>query len=256
MKTFELEPGETLEVLPPQVSALIKLKHYVVRLRHDLGIILVVTQAADHRAAITNVLEAAAAPRSAVITNCNFAIALATNSAGAYADRAQARERLGDYTGARADFDQALQSLRLGIPEPKVGQPGGTLTNYAGDPKAMVVATYASLYLRRAGVEYALQDWAAAQADCDQVLALQPNFSDAYRLRGMVRLYRHQDWLLALHDFNQAINLDPRNLAAYADHFVLMCQVGDTNAAAADREKALALDPKLAADPTWKLPGK
>jgi hypothetical protein len=39
-----------------------------VRLRHDLGIILVVAQAADHRAAITSVLEAAAAPRSAVIS--------------------------------------------------------------------------------------------------------------------------------------------------------------------------------------------
>jgi tetratricopeptide (TPR) repeat protein len=193
-----------------------------------------------------------------VITNCNFAIALATNSAGAYADRAQARERLGDLAGARTDFDQALQSLRFGIPEPKVGQPGGSLTptNYAGDPKAMVVATYASLYLRRAGVEYALQDWVAAQADCDQVVALQPNFSDAYRLRGMVRLYRHQDWLIALHDFNRAINLDPRNVAAYADHFGLMCQMGDTNAAAADREKALELDPKLAADPAWKLPAK
>src|ERR1019366_1126527 len=67
MKDFKTEPGETLEVLPlvPQ-SAAVKLKHYVVRLRHDVGTALVVTQATDHRTAIKNVLEAACAPPSAV----------------------------------------------------------------------------------------------------------------------------------------------------------------------------------------------
>ena len=69
MKDFKTEPGETLEVLPflPQ-SAVVKLKHYVVRLRHDVGTALVVTQATDHKAAIKNVLEAACAPRSAVVS--------------------------------------------------------------------------------------------------------------------------------------------------------------------------------------------
>jgi hypothetical protein len=69
MKDFKTEPGETLEVLPlcPQ-SADVKLKHYVVRLRHDVGTALVVTQATDHRTAIKNVLEAACAPRSAVVS--------------------------------------------------------------------------------------------------------------------------------------------------------------------------------------------
>ena len=71
MNDLILPPGETLEVLAADDSgslAVIKLKHYVVRLRHDGGVISVIAPARDHRAAISRVTESAAAPRSAVVS--------------------------------------------------------------------------------------------------------------------------------------------------------------------------------------------
>ena len=66
--TFKAELGEMLEVLPGGLQLTGKSKHYVVRLRHDLGTCQVITQAPDHKVAITNVIEAAGAPRQAVIS--------------------------------------------------------------------------------------------------------------------------------------------------------------------------------------------
>jgi tetratricopeptide (TPR) repeat protein len=186
------------------------------------------------------------------ITNCNHAIALATNSANAYEARAWARDHLGDHAGARADYDQALQSLRLYIPEPKAGPAEDTQTNYAGDPKAMAVGAYVQIYAWRGWVEFELQDWDAALADFNRVVARRPYFSDVYRLRGEVRLCRHQDWLAALDDFNQAIKLDNRNAVAYYDRARMKNQLGDTDGAAADRRRALVLKPNL----LDKLPAK
>jgi hypothetical protein len=70
------DPGETLEVLPeteeilsaPPTQAPVRMKRYAVRLRHDLGIMRVITTAPDHKVAIENVLAAANAPRTAVIS--------------------------------------------------------------------------------------------------------------------------------------------------------------------------------------------
>ena len=77
-KSLRDEPDETRVVLPEMVEvlpddsqlqrAVIKMKRYAVRLRHDLGILRVITTAPDHKAAISNVLAAAAAPRNAVIS--------------------------------------------------------------------------------------------------------------------------------------------------------------------------------------------
>ena len=60
--------AEVLEVLPDGPLLVAELRHYIVRLRHDLGTVRVIATAADHRAAIARVLEAAGAPRSAVLT--------------------------------------------------------------------------------------------------------------------------------------------------------------------------------------------
>jgi hypothetical protein len=60
--------SEMLEVLPEGPLSSAELRHYIVRLQHDLGTIRVITTATDHRAAIARVLEAAGAPRSAVLT--------------------------------------------------------------------------------------------------------------------------------------------------------------------------------------------
>jgi len=61
---------QDLEVLPDDapIPAVAKSKHYVVRLRHDLGTLRVITAAADHRAAIARVIASANAPRQAVVS--------------------------------------------------------------------------------------------------------------------------------------------------------------------------------------------
>jgi hypothetical protein len=64
-------PPETVEVLtsdPHSQLAVAKMKRYAVRLRHDEGILRVITTAPDHKLAIRKVLAAAGAPRTAVIS--------------------------------------------------------------------------------------------------------------------------------------------------------------------------------------------
>lgn len=57
-----------LEVLPDGPLPVPELHYYIVRLQHDLGTVRVITTALDHRVAIARVLEAAGAPRNAVLT--------------------------------------------------------------------------------------------------------------------------------------------------------------------------------------------
>jgi hypothetical protein len=75
-KSLRDEPDETRMVLPETeqilsaqpTQSLVRMKRYAVRLRHDLGIMRVITTAPDHKVAIENVLAAANAPRTAVIS--------------------------------------------------------------------------------------------------------------------------------------------------------------------------------------------
>lgn len=64
----EAKEAELLEVLPDGPLPMAASHHYIVRLRHEQGTIRVIAKAADHRAAIARVLEAAGAPRTAVVT--------------------------------------------------------------------------------------------------------------------------------------------------------------------------------------------
>jgi hypothetical protein len=63
----ETEP-DLLEVLPDGPLRAALCRHYIVRLRHELGTLRVIAAAANHRSAIDRVLEAAGAPRSSVLT--------------------------------------------------------------------------------------------------------------------------------------------------------------------------------------------
>ena len=75
---YKAGTGEMLEVLPeseevlpgPEETgqAIVRMKRYAVRLRHDYGVLRVITKAPDHKVAINNVLIAANAPRNAVIS--------------------------------------------------------------------------------------------------------------------------------------------------------------------------------------------
>jgi len=63
----ETEPG-LIELLSDGPLRVALWRHCLVRLRHELGSLRVITAAANHRSAIDRVLEAAGAPRSAVLT--------------------------------------------------------------------------------------------------------------------------------------------------------------------------------------------
>ena len=77
-RTLKAGTGEMLEILPeteevlsgPEETgqAIVRMKRYAVRLRHDYGVLRVITKAPDHKVAINNVLVAANAPRNAVIS--------------------------------------------------------------------------------------------------------------------------------------------------------------------------------------------
>jgi hypothetical protein len=74
-RTLKAETGEMLEILPETEEVLPSPleagpggRPHEARLRHDYGVLRVITKAPDHKVAINNVLVATNAPRTAVIS--------------------------------------------------------------------------------------------------------------------------------------------------------------------------------------------
>ncbi len=90
---------------------------------------------------------------------------------------------------------------------------------------------------------YQDQMWELAEKNFTQALSLDPNFDDAYSVRGFVRIYLN-DYEEALKDFNTALQLDPQSFDAlfYRGKAHLELKQ-DYYAALEDFKQALALNP-------------
>ncbi len=66
----------------------------------------------------------------------------------------------------------------------------------------------------------------------------------AFNNRGLA-LYEKEDYARAIEDFTEAIRLDGKLARAYYNRALAHLQRGDEDAAGADRERALQLDPTL-----------
>jgi tetratricopeptide (TPR) repeat protein len=136
----------------------------------------------------------------------------------AWNHRGSSRHARGDYEGAIADFDRALEFDR-DCPE---------------------------IYNNRGAVRFARGDYEGAIADFDRALALRPRYPEALNNRGAAR-HARGDFEGAVADFDWALALKPDYAAAWDNRGGARHALGDLEGAIADFDRALALGPREAA---------
>jgi regulator of sirC expression with transglutaminase-like and TPR domain len=140
------------------------------------------------------------------------AIQLKSNYAAAYNDRGLLKEfKLNDIQGALSDYNRAIQSD----------------------------AKYAGAYINRANLkEVRLNDYRGALVDYDRGIELNPNLAAAYYNRGELK-QRMKDYRSALSDYNRAIQLDSEDAQAYGNRGYLKYEkLGDRSGGIQDMKKA------------------
>jgi tetratricopeptide (TPR) repeat protein len=172
--------------------------------------------------------------------------------APAYVGRGNARRNLDDTKGAIADFNKAIKLdaknasayIGLGMARTQKGI-GGAVNAFTKaiklDPK------YSEAYFGRGWARASKGETKRAISDFTRAIKLNPRHGMAYMLRGEAyRANRETDKAIA--DFTKAIKVGVPNWAhAYGNRGSVRLTKGDYNRALVDFDKAIELDPKLAA---------
>ena len=132
----------------------------------------------------------------------------------AYLNRANAKSKSGDNLGAVKDYSDAIR-----FSEPNT------------------VAT-AGIYSKRAAVKVALSDNNGAIEDCDTALQIDPDLSEAYKIRGDAKSNMKQ-YKEAIEDYNMTIYLQPDFVAAYYRRGKARIEIDNVLAAKIDFRTAL-----------------
>ena len=185
------------------------------------------------------------------IADYDKAIQLGPQFADAYYNRGNARSALGDYQGAVADCDKAIQlDPRSADAYYNRGNARSALGDYEG-----AVADYdkaiefnpqsADAYYNRGNARNALGDYEGAVADYDKAIQLDPQFADAYYNRGNAG-NAFGDYQGAVADYDKAIQLRPQFADAYYNRGNARNALGDYQGAVADYDEVIQLDPRSA----------
>jgi tetratricopeptide (TPR) repeat protein len=148
------------------------------------------------------------------------AVQIRPRYAEALANRAAVRQAAGDLTGAVVDYDRVIGirpewgEAYLGRAEVlrALGDPDAAVADYARAAKLLPPQAAASVHHLRAGVLALQLRFADALADCNQAVALDPDFCMAYVTRGNVR-YHLRDPAAPV-DYARAFELDRRATTA------------------------------------------
>jgi len=153
---------------------------------------------------------------NAILSDFDEAIAVDPDNIDAYAYRAEARAHQGDYLATKTDFEQAVRR------SPKCARAyfAMGLACYVGGDKTN-----------------------EAIAELTEAVRLDPNYTDAYILRGRAYL-SNKDYDRAIADATEAIRLGPESAAAYETRAVAFDKKGMLAEAARDRVKACRLSGK------------
>ena len=100
----------------------------------------------------------------------------------------------------------------------------------------------AAYFIRFGNYKLDACDYAAAIANYDRAIALDPDDPEAYHSRGIAKT-EQGDYAGAIADYDRAIALDPDGAAAYHNRGVTKAEQGDYAGAIADYDRAIVLDP-------------
>ncbi len=168
----------------------------------------------------------------------------------AHLRRGLARQRLGDWQGALADFDQALQGepqsglayFHRGQVRAALGDGPGAIQDYH---QALALgAAVAEADIRRdlARVHAQTGDLQAALEQLDEAVRLQPRRQDLRQERA--ELYRQLGrWQEAIADYDEVLRQDPQDWTAWLRRGMAHRQMGNLAAAIQDLSRVLQQDP-------------
>jgi tetratricopeptide (TPR) repeat protein len=105
---------------------------------------------------------------------------------------------------------------------------------------------YLYAYFARAYVYDQLEQYSNAIADYNQVVAIDPQYTEAYLNRGAIKYQQLGDVQGALADYNRAIETDTTDASAYFNRAALKERaLNDFQGALGDYNKAIQIDPKF-----------
>jgi tetratricopeptide (TPR) repeat protein len=173
-----------------------------------------------------------------------------TTSAVDYYNRAHAKSDKGDYDGAIADLNRAIELdpkyasayNNRGLAKQGKGDLDGAIADWTRaielNPKLVPA------YYNRAHAKSDKGDYDGAIADFNRAIELNPKLGDAYYDRGVDKQAKG-DLDGAIADWTRAIKLDPKYVPAYYNRGVAKQEKGDLNGARADYNRAVELDPNM-----------
>ena len=180
------------------------------------------------------------------IADYDKAIQLKPDYAEAYNNRGLAKHELGEHTRALVDFDKAIQ-LKPGL---SVAYNNRALVNQALGELHSAIADYdeaiqlndndAVVYKNRGVAKDKLGEHEAALADYDKAIQLKPDYAEAYNNRGFMK-YELKDYFAALADYDKAIQLKPDFPNSYNNRGLVKTDLNQHVAAITDYNKAIQL---------------
>ena len=145
------------------------------------------------------------------------AVVLSTQAAHAqsaedFLDAGVEKGRSGDYQGAIAELDKAIE----------------------------INPMYTDAYYIRGYAKDELEDYQGAIADYSKAIEINPQYFFAYSNRGLAK-DELEDYQGAIADYNKAIEINPRHAAVYNNRGIAKRNLGDQQGACADYKKAASL---------------
>ncbi|UXE60568.1 MAG: tetratricopeptide repeat protein [Woronichinia naegeliana WA131] len=152
----------------------------------------------------------------------------------------------GDYQGAIADYNQAIQIkpdyaeayLNRGSAKSNLGDKQGAIADY--NQAIQIKPDYAEAYLNRGSAKSNLGDKQGAIADYNQAIQIKPDYANAYLNRGSAK-DDLGDYQCAIADYNQAIQIKPDYANAYYNRGLAKDDLEDKQGAIADYNQAAQL---------------
>ena len=146
---------------------------------------------------------------SGAIADFTEAIRLAPDAA-AYNNRGVVKNILKDYSGAIADFTEAIE-LNEKIKITKDDWP--IITFKDGGSIGDIDCDY---YYNRGMARYKLQDYSGAIADYTEAIRIEPGYAKAYNNRGIAKV-KLKNYSGAIADYTEAIRIEPGYAKAYGN---------------------------------------